>query len=540
MRNLTFIPKSNGHAHLGHQCPPLLLSLCCGLLLGAFTSPADAAERDVAELRFDRRFANAPGAEAPVLPAWIAGVDQQDGTFYDEPASWQVADTVPDGRGRLTMYLDRSKLTTDLAATFLFSAEQATDFAVQLFDAQGRVVVVDLFGNLVEVSAAFATNTFIIPLTKYPTATKIVIRHVHGPLAIYGAVLYPVATEGPMVDAEVTKLARQLGDPLSPENPILKNLRNITAAPVRTSASTIASVVKTTTTAKTKTPATKALSTSSTMGCGPTTAGMMGCMCGVRRSTKGGPPILLEAPELPPVKPFKRTLAILVEDSHGGSDIFNEYNFGSAQLARVLTAQGARVESTLQARGFQPDKGLTREFLDQYAIIIFNGRFNGRKQPFSESEITAVSEWVKAGGGLLVTCSSPAASDHLDGYLFNPLVKPFGLEFGWENLEGMCQPAGAHPIVGGLPGFTVHHGAAVTGSSKAAADVARFQNNSAMMALQHSKGRVVAFGGGSAMQNQSLNSRIINSSSGEIVAANTNLVMNLALWLANSDAVTMR
>ncbi len=515
----------------------LIRSFGCCMMSLAFTLPmtvAQVADREVAELRFDRRFEKGAASTGLSLPQWITGIDQQGGTFYDEPASWQVPASVADGTGRLTIHLDRTKLAGDLATTFLFSAEQATDFAVQLFDAQGRVVVIDLFGNLVEISAAFSTNTFIIPLAKYPTATKIVIRHIHGAVAIFGAVLYPVATEGPMVDAELNRLARKLGDPLSPENPIVKNLQNITssakvpAAPVP-SATATASATK---------PVTMAMPAAPTMVCAPTTATTMGCMCGVRRSTTGGPPILMVPPELPAIKPFKRALHILVEDSHGGTDMFNEYNFGSAQLARILSAQGGKVESTRQAAGFDASKGLTRELLNQFQIVIFNGRFNGRTIPFTDSEITAVSDWVHAGGGLLVTCASPTASDHLDAYFFNPLIKPFGIQFGWKNLEGRGHaPASQapHPIVSGLSGFAIYHGVSVIGVSPAEG-VAEIGGESAMMAQRQGKGRVVAFGAGSALQNQALNSRIINHSSPHVVASNTNLLMNLTLWLSETVA----
>ncbi|MDB6116802.1 MAG: hypothetical protein JWO08_583, partial [Verrucomicrobiaceae bacterium] len=257
-----------------------------------------------------------------------------------------------------------------------------------------------------------------------------------------------------------------------------------------------------------------------------------------RRSTTGGPPILLVPPELPAIRPLKHSLSVLVEDSHGGCDIFNEYNFGSAQLARILTAQGAKVESTRNARGLDAAKGLTREFLDGYAIVIFNGRFNGRTLPFSDSEIAAVGGWVNAGGGLLVTCASPAASDHLDAYFLNPLIKPFGVQFGWQGIEGRYQPAAgtSHPIVSGLSDFTVYHGVSVIASSPAE-EVAHVSGESAMMAQRQGKGRVVVFGAGSALQNQALNSRIISYSSSNVVASNTNLLMNLTLWLSGTNSV---
>ena len=56
------------------------------------------------------------------------------------------------------------------------------------------------------------------------------------------------------------------------------------------------------------------------------------------------------------------------------------------------------------------------------------------------------------------------------------------------------------------------------------------------MAQHQGKGRIVAFGAGSAIQNQALNSRVINRSSSQVVAANTNLLMNMTLWLSGADS----
>ncbi|HBJ86255.1 MAG TPA: hypothetical protein DDZ88_20800, partial [Verrucomicrobiales bacterium] len=91
----------------------------------------------------------------------------------------------------------------------------------------GRVVVVDLFGNVVDIGKQATTDTFAIPLSKYPTADRIVIRRVEGGLNLHGIVLFPVVTEGPMDQAALKELARVLGDPLSPENPLVPSIQNI-------------------------------------------------------------------------------------------------------------------------------------------------------------------------------------------------------------------------------------------------------------------------------------------------------------------------
>ena len=87
--------------------------------------------------------------------------------------------------------------------------------------------MLDVFGNIVDVGEAAATNTFVIPLVKYPTAEKIAIRRISGKVSVHGLVIYPVVVEGTPVKEALEELARVLGDPLSPENPLVKGLQNI-------------------------------------------------------------------------------------------------------------------------------------------------------------------------------------------------------------------------------------------------------------------------------------------------------------------------
>ena len=186
-----------------------------------------AVTPQVAELSFDKRFEKAGAIPDTEVPAWVAGVEQQGGAFLDEPKCWHVAATGKEGAGRLAIALDRKRINENLVATVLFDADDSADIAIQLFDGQGRAVVLDLFGNLVDVGRDATTNTFVIPLVKYPSAEKIVIRRIRGDVKVYGIVLYPVVTEGTPVKEALTELARVLGDPLSPENPLLKGLQQI-------------------------------------------------------------------------------------------------------------------------------------------------------------------------------------------------------------------------------------------------------------------------------------------------------------------------
>jgi concanavalin A-like lectin/glucanase superfamily protein len=203
--------------------PLVLLSIAAAVRFAV----AATVEPEVAELTFDRRFEKSDALAEAHQPAWITNVEQQGGQFLDDPRGWQVAASAPEGIGRLMIAVDRQRLNSDLVATILFDADDAADIAVQLFDAQGRVVIVDLFGNLVDVGKELTTDTFIIPLRKYPTAEKIVIRRIQGAVNVRGTVLFPVAMQGEPVNEELEKLARVLGDPLSPENPLLKSLQNV-------------------------------------------------------------------------------------------------------------------------------------------------------------------------------------------------------------------------------------------------------------------------------------------------------------------------
>lgn len=168
------------------------------------------------------------GAEGE-RPAWILDVAQKGGQFLETPPAWQVGNEAPEGAGQIEIRIDRSKMNEDLVATILFEAAVGADFAVQLFDAQDRVVVVDLFGNLVDVGAEATTDTFVVGLRKYPSAEKIVLRRIKGEVKVYGVVLYPVVTEGEPVNDALARLAKRLGDPLSPDNPLHEGLREVAA-----------------------------------------------------------------------------------------------------------------------------------------------------------------------------------------------------------------------------------------------------------------------------------------------------------------------
>ena len=238
------------HALLMRPSPSLIwLAVAAALRLTAGAAPV---QPEVAELSFGTEVEKDGALAAAEVPAWVAKIEQQGGRFTDDPRCWQAVGTAAAGVGRVSIAIDRQRMNEDLVATILFDAGETADIAVQLFDAQGRVVEVDLFGNLVEVGKEAMTDTFIIPLRKYPTAERIVLRRISGDVKVYGVVLYPAVTEGTPNPEALAKLARVLGDPLSPENPLSKGIQqvarsgNVTLAPViQTSLTTPATAVTT-------------------------------------------------------------------------------------------------------------------------------------------------------------------------------------------------------------------------------------------------------------------------------------------------------
>jgi hypothetical protein len=175
-------------------------------------SPAGAAENaGSANLFFDFR----TGTQS--RPPWCVSV-QHDGGAVDGGHGWFVASNAPPASGKIVVALDRGGITDNLAMGLVLEDAQDSDLAVQLWDDQNRIVAVDLFFNLLFKTRQAKTDTFIIPLKRYPHATKVVIRRVSGPVSIYALAMYPVAADmSADVDSQ-EQLAKFFGDPLSPTN----------------------------------------------------------------------------------------------------------------------------------------------------------------------------------------------------------------------------------------------------------------------------------------------------------------------------------
>lgn len=163
------------------------------------------------------------------LPAWIARVGFEGGDVGGGSSAWRVAKSAPVGTGKLWVELDRSVLDENLALSVVGERKVPSDMVIQLWDGQGRIVALDLFGNITAAALESRTDTFVVPLWKYPSATRIVLRRVSGATTIYGLALIPVVMEQDIGTntVEALQFARMLGDLLSPENELVRRVRVI-------------------------------------------------------------------------------------------------------------------------------------------------------------------------------------------------------------------------------------------------------------------------------------------------------------------------
>lgn len=151
---------------------------------------------------------------AEALPSWTDGVVVTGGRIED--GQWIVDAGAPIGEGRADLRLHPERRPLALAITFAFAPDAASDLAMQLYDANGALLAVDLFGNLIETARIGRSDTFIIPLSKYPDATRVSLRRLQGPLSFQGFVAFPVITElEGMSEADRATFARLLGESLA-------------------------------------------------------------------------------------------------------------------------------------------------------------------------------------------------------------------------------------------------------------------------------------------------------------------------------------
>lgn len=151
---------------------------------------------------------------AAPLPSWAASCEVRGGSVAK--GAWRLTGNEPVGMGQFDVWLNRSAELPALAVTLALKDLPKTDLSINLHNADGEMVAVDLFGNLTESAKAGRTDTFIVPLSKFPEAVRLSIRRIQGPVELQGLVAFPVveALED-MNTAQKEEFARLLGERLA-------------------------------------------------------------------------------------------------------------------------------------------------------------------------------------------------------------------------------------------------------------------------------------------------------------------------------------
>jgi len=182
--------KANRHIFHAWTVGALCFAMACPLGWGAEADRDRSA--DILEVDFENGL-----PEFQELPPWLDRISFHNGALkpHGGSSAWVVDANQTIGEGRVDFWLKRDFLPDALAVVIAFDDLDGTDLAVQLFDDAGQVVAVDLFGNLAETRIAGASDTFVVPLRKYPTATRATVRRIQGPLVLTGLAAFPVVEE---------------------------------------------------------------------------------------------------------------------------------------------------------------------------------------------------------------------------------------------------------------------------------------------------------------------------------------------------------
>jgi len=153
---------------------------------------------------------------------WLRGLRQTDGAIDVPQGAWVASADLPFGQGALILGLNPDEIAADLALTLIYEETGSGDFIVQLWDAQDQILAADLFSNIMVAGREAKTDTFILDLARYPTATQVVLRRLSGDIRIYGFILSPVACEVPMVECDAFEMAIQLDEHITPDSALVQ------------------------------------------------------------------------------------------------------------------------------------------------------------------------------------------------------------------------------------------------------------------------------------------------------------------------------
>jgi len=135
---------------------------------------------------------------------------------------WKIGAEQRFGVGRINIVLDRKAISGDLALVFNALMDDDATLAVQLFDAGGKALALDLFGDLTKKAEEAGTDTFVIPLVEYPDAKTLVVRRLSGAFQVREILLTPVVSKATGANPAAERaLAEALGEQLSGRHPLI-------------------------------------------------------------------------------------------------------------------------------------------------------------------------------------------------------------------------------------------------------------------------------------------------------------------------------
>ncbi len=208
---------------------PVIATACLAFLFTVSTSAEKNLEPEIFTLTFSEDasgWLDGTGERPDHWPDWVRGIEQRNGTVNGEGA-WQSDPNVVETESSFDVLIDSENLIGDLAFTLAFSTEGESDFVIQLYDDQSKVLAVDLFGNINEGSILAGTDTYIVPVSKYPSASRITLRGVSGQLTLFGLVAFPVLGELPTDPETEVSILNVLGGVLSESSPLYRALNDV-------------------------------------------------------------------------------------------------------------------------------------------------------------------------------------------------------------------------------------------------------------------------------------------------------------------------
>lgn len=124
----------------------------------------------------------------------ILGAYRDGGEWVCDPVSslsaWHVASAEPPDAGSLCVMLDRTILSNDLVCAVYYRSRDNATLFLDLLDANGAVVVGDLYGNIIEADNQHAVTRMVLPLAACAQASLIRLRRGVGAITIYDMQLY--------------------------------------------------------------------------------------------------------------------------------------------------------------------------------------------------------------------------------------------------------------------------------------------------------------------------------------------------------------